>query len=98
MIRLKVNRKARDVDVDPDTPLLMQPHPELRSASVQFREVIVSASTRATNFRSTGDELSFFQIRLNGSRTFISTTGSKTIPRGQCQRTVSGCQEIPIRH
>src|ERR1700752_648569 len=52
----------------------------------------------ATNFCRRGDEVSFFQIRLHGSRTFISTTGTKAMPRGQCQRTVSGCQESPIRH
>ena len=30
------------------------------------------ACTSATNFHSKGDELSFFQMRLNGSRTFIA--------------------------
>jgi Bacterial regulatory protein, Fis family len=40
----------------------------------------------------------FFQIRLNGSRTFMSTTGSNTTPRGQCQRVDSFSHAIPIWH
>jgi len=43
-------------------------------------------------------ELSFFQTRLNGSRTCMSTTGSKTTPRGQCQRVDSFIHATPIRH
>src|SRR5215471_12996572 len=72
--------------------LLISRHP------AQFRGVIFIACTSATNFCNKGDVLSFFQIRLNGSRTFISTTGSKTMPRGQCQRIDSVIQAIPIRH
>jgi Metallo-beta-lactamase superfamily len=63
----------------------------------QFRGVSFVACTCATNFCSKGDELSFFQMRLSGSRTFISSTGSKTMSRGQCQRMDSVIQAIPIR-
>jgi hypothetical protein len=40
--------------------------------------------------------LSFFQITLNGSRTFMSATGSNTTPLGQCQRVDSVSHAIQL--
>jgi hypothetical protein len=57
----------------------------------------IAACTCATNLLSKGDELSFLQIRLNGSRTFISRTGSNTTPRGQSQRVDSVNQASPTQ-
>jgi len=54
--------------------------------------------TCATNFCSRGNELSFFQIRLNGSRSLISATGIKTTPLGHCQSMDSVIQAIRARH
>ena len=56
------------------------------------------ASTRPTNACSRGDAFRFFQIRLNGSRTSISTTGSNAMPLGHCHRVDSVTQAIPIWH
>jgi hypothetical protein len=42
--------------------------------------------TCASSFCSNGDSLSFFQMRLNGSRTFMS--GSNAMPLGHCQRVI----------
>src|ERR1700730_8097520 len=57
-----------------------------------------AASTRATNACNRGDGFPFFQIRLNGSRTSISTTGSNAMPLGHCHRVDSVTQAIPIWH
>src|ERR1700704_2206603 len=73
--------------------LEVRPHEPVSGVTAIF-----SAATSVTNFSSKGDELSFFQIRLYGTRIFISTTVSNTMPRGQCQRIDSVCQAIPTRH
>jgi hypothetical protein len=58
----------------------------------------LAASTRPTNACSRGEEFPFFQIKLNGSRTSISTTGSNAVPLGHCHRVDSVTQAIPIWH
>src|SRR4029078_10245385 len=64
-----VDRYTLDEHVSPHLPTHARAAQSLSPADRR-------ASTWATNACSSGEELPFFQIRLNGSRTVISPTGS----------------------